>query len=286
MGWNGSGSGANSGKVNSVKVDDGSSSRKSPILKTVFVGMTVIALVLLIVIWFNADVDGDSRNKEPVSRELLLPIKDIGEKIQARETPERPAEEKMAPGVRLEHGVRVVSDNVRTNRSGAVIEKLKLADGRTLTKIHPKPGLFENASDALIATVLSVKPGQSMAPLPDMRSIDRDFVNSLIEPIRILDTDSEEDKEMKLRVKEARAYIAAEIKNGKTVQECLLAHCAEMERIRDHQLMAVEQMQKMRDEGLSDEDIDEFRNRVNETFRDRGIPELQKRESRKAKGQQ
>lgn len=183
------------------------------------------------------------------------------------ETP-RPAAEKPKPKE------EVVSVTATTNKAGVVVETLKLANGKTIEKVHPPKSLFSNASDQLIALSLSVKPGQSMAPLPNLNGIERDFLQSLLEPIRINDDDSPEDKEIKLAVKEARAYIAAEIKNGRTVQDCLNEHREHMEKIADSHQMAVMEIQKMRESGASDEDVREFRTRINEYFRDKDLPEL------------
>ena len=176
--------------------------------------------------------------------------------------------------VELYNGKKVVGRDVRTNRTGAVIEKIRLVDGRLIESVHPPKPIFSNPSDQLIAMAISAKPGQSMAPMPDMASIDKDFANSFLSPIRIEDSDSEDVKALKLAVKEARAYIAAEVKKGRTVQECLNEHCEQIERIADSHQMALMQIRKLRDDGASPEEIAQFREHVNEVFRAKGILEL------------
>ena len=175
---------------------------------------------------------------------------------------------------RMERGLPVVSESIRTNQSGAVIEKLTLSDGRVIEKVRPPKPIFDNASDELIAMALSAKPGQYMAPLPDLSSIDRDFAISLLNPIRVNDDDSDEVKNLKYAVMEARAYIASEVKNGRRVQDCLYEHRAQMEEISDRHLMAVQEIQRMKEEGAPAEDIAAFRQRINDVFRAQGIPEL------------
>lgn len=184
----------------------------------------------------------------------------------------------------MEKGVEILSSSVRTNSSGAVIEQLKLADGRTIRKIHPPKPLFENPSDQLIAMAISVKPGQSMPPLPLDASIEKDFMNSLLKPIVINEDDTPEIKELKARVMETRAYLVDEVKSGSTVLEALRAHQSEMEMMADATTMAVRELQKVRDES-GEEEAKLFAERINESFRARGIPELSFPEEQ-VKGQQ
>lgn len=175
---------------------------------------------------------------------------------------------------RMENGVEVIAVKAVTNRTGAVVEKIYLANGKHIERVRPPRSIFSNASDQLIAMTLSVKPGHRLAPLPSLGSMDRDFMQSLLEPIRINDDDPEDVKELKLSVKEARAYIAAEIKNGRTARECLAEYVAYMDEAADRHQMALEEIEKMRKDGTPDEDIATFRDRVNEVFRAKNIPEL------------
>ena len=177
------------------------------------------------------------------------------------------------PNKRYEDGVEVVAENVRTNSSGAVIEKLTLADGRKISKVHPPKPLFENTADQVIALAVSTKPGESMPPLPDISNIDKEFADSLLAPIQINDDDPDDIKEIKAKVLEVKAYLIEEIKNGGSVVEALMAHQKEMETMADSRLMAIQEMQKLREED-GDEAAREFAEKVNESFKVRGIPEI------------
>lgn len=180
------------------------------------------------------------------------------------------------PPKRMEDGVEVVSANITTNKSGAIIEKLTLANGKRLSKVHPPKPIFENASDQVIALALSVKPGQSMPPLPQLdKSLEQDFVNSLASPIVINDDDSEEIKRLKADVIETKAYIAEQIKNGGSLLEILREHQQMMNDTADHHLMAVEAAQKIKAEYGADA-ANEFIDRVNESLRAKGIPEIER----------
>jgi len=216
----------------------------------------------------------DSEGLKPKEKPQAKTSLDTPKPAANRPSESKGNEAQDARPVRLEGGVAVVSESVRTNQSGAVVEKLKLADGRLIEKVHPPKSIFSNPSDQMIAVALSAKPGLSMAPLPNLSTIENDFANSLLEPIVIDESDSEKVRDLKLAVMEARAYIAAEVRNGRTVQECLNEHRDQMERIADSHQMAIEEIQKMKADGASSEEMLEFRMRVNEVFREKGLPEL------------
>lgn len=175
--------------------------------------------------------------------------------------------------VRLWNGIAVVSSSVHTNRNGTTVERLVLADGRRAESVRPAPPVFANASDQLIATVLAVRPGQSMPPLPDLSGIERDFRESVENPVPILDSDSPEVRELKAQVAEVRAYLAEEVRRGASVMEALTAHREEMERMADHRLMAIREIEKIATED-GEEAARQFASRVNESLRERGIPEV------------
>ncbi len=190
------------------------------------------------------------------------PTPKVEQKIEAKD-----------PSKMYEDGVEVVKYIVSTNNSGAVTEKLTLADGRKIAKVHPPKPVFDNPADQVIALAVSAKPGESMPPLPNLNGIDEDFAKSLLSPIKINDDDPDEVKELKAKVIETKAYLVEEIKNGGSVIEALKEHQAEMERIADSRLMAIREMQKLQSDG-DPEMAREFAEKVNESFRARGIPEI------------
>jgi len=175
---------------------------------------------------------------------------------------------------RLERGIEVVScETITNNTSGAIIEKLVLANGKKIQKVHaPKP-IFENPCDQLIATVLSVPPGQSLPPLPNLNGIDEEFKKSLQIPIKVNDDDSPKVRELKELVIETRIYLENELKNGGSVMNALLEHQSEMNRISDSRLMAIQQIKKIEsEEGLAASI--KFAELINESLRSRNIPEV------------
>ena len=176
---------------------------------------------------------------------------------------------------RAENELEVVSSSITTNNSGAIIERLTLSNGKKIKKVHPPKPIFNNASDQVIAMAVNAKPGQALPPFPNLdKSLEQDFIESLASPIVINDDDPEDVKELKAIVKETKAYIVREIKNGGSLLDILAQHQNESEKIADSHLMAVQEMQKIRDE-IGEAAAKEFIREVNESFKIRGIPEIE-----------
>lgn len=246
--------------------------RRAGILRAVALALGILALMAGVAyfLWLlrpqedmTPETPAQPQTKTPAE---IVPAQNVATNTEAVVAGETPAK-------RLEDGVEVVSSTVTTNSTGAIIEQLVLADGKRKKKIHPPKPLFENPSDQVIALAVSVAPGESMPPLPDIRNLDQDFAASLLSPIVVNETDSDEVKELKAKVMEVRAYLAEEVKDGGSVVDALLEHQKEMERIADNRLMALQELQQLQEEGDMGVARD-FALKVNESFRIRGIPEI------------
>ncbi len=114
--------------------------------------------------------------------------------------------------------------SAQTNKSGYVIERVRNPDGTIGKRIHSPPPLFKHQSDQMIAIMLSASPGQAIPPMPDNAFTDEEFMRSLEEPIKILDTDRPEVKDMKAKVIVAREDIRAMMKKGYSALQVLQEH--------------------------------------------------------------
>ena len=233
------------------------------------IALVVIAISLSVVSVCRQGARESDKPKPPRKSTRIAtvnPVKSVAPRVALKDN-------QFDPNKMYEDGVEVVSYAVKTNSGGAVTEKFVLADGRKISKVHPPRPIFENPADQVIALALSANPGESMPPLPDLSGIDEDFARSLLAPIKILDTDPEDIKELKAKVIETKAYLVEEVKNGGSVIAALKTHQAEMERIADSRLMAIREIQKLQAEN-DPEMAREFAIKVNESFRARGIPEI------------
>ena len=244
------------------------------VCKAVTYAMLVLISISVLIggmCWYcNSKKENPTPQKEQ-PQEPPKPPKGKMKKPEPPKPPIAPQPERVVLG--YENGVEILALSVRTNNAGAVIEKLKLADGTSKTKVHPKPPLFENPCDQVIAMAISTKPGDSMPPLPDLAGIDQDFANSLLSPIEINEDDSDEVKNIKAMVIEVRKTLAEEVKNGGSVMDVLMEHQAEMNRLYERRLDAILMMQRIcADEGL--EAAQEFADAVNDKFEEDGIPSI------------
>ena len=171
-------------------------------------------------------------------------------------------------------GVEVVATlGAETNRDGAVVERLVLADGRRVRAVTLPPPVFRHPSDQLIAMALSAKPGEAAPPLPLGPDVERDFLASLDEPIETLASDTDEIRELKRRVRAAREAIAEEVRAGKSVRQVLEEHQREQEHMTECRLMAARETQEIR-ATAGEAAARAFAARANESLRAGGVPEI------------
>ena len=241
---------------------------KSKVATWVVGASVLIAVLAVIVLWWPSESDEPSAPPATPRKRTLAETKTNTTAV-VRTNAVRKA---VAP-LGYEDGVEILSLTARTNTAGAVIEKLRLADGTIKMKVSPKPPLFENACDQVIAMAISTKPGDAMPPLPDLTGIEQDFANSLLSPIRINDDDSDEVKLIKEQVIEVRKELAQTVKNGGSVVEALLTNQDEMNRIYESRLTAIQMMQRIQAEsGI--EAAQEFADEVNRRFESENIPAI------------
>ena len=249
-------------------------SRTSLIIRSSLAIAVLAAIAVAVLFLRNRKAEAPKAEVEPpapVTRPVARPV--AKEPSVAPVEPPPPAVEPPAPQEPEPPPTNIVSRTVVTNRSGAVIEKLVLADGTTMSKVEPPKPVFENAAEQVIALAISTTPGASMPPLPDLAGLEEDFAKSLERPIVINEDDSDEVQKLKERVAETKAYLAEEVKKGGNIIDILREHQEEMGRIEAEQLAAVREMQAIKAE-KGDEAAAEYVKRKNGEFKKEGIPEL------------
>ena len=138
--------------------------------------------------------------------------------------PARPAAAPAAPA-RTWDGAAVVSSACETNRDGAVIERLRLADGRSVRVSRLPEPAFRRPCDQLLAAALSAPPGAGLPPLPLGPDAEASFRATMDEPPEeAREGDSPELRELRARVAEARARIAEAVRAGGSFVAALEEH--------------------------------------------------------------
>lgn len=184
--------------------------------------------------------------------------------------PTRPAPAVTAPA-RTYRGVEVVSSSSVTNLDGAVVERLVLADGRTVKAVRLPEPVFRRPCDQLIAMALSAAPGEAVPPLPAGPDAEASFLASMDEPVEALETDPPGVRELKARVEAARRGIAEAVRAGGSFRQALAEHAAEAGRIAQRRLDAAMAVREVMAEGGADE-ARAFAERANELLGADGVP--------------
>lgn len=145
----------------------------------------------------------------------------------------------------------------RTDGGKAGAAKAPAAASRGLSDVPapdslPKPPekkvVFDNACDQLLAMATSGGNG-NMPPLPVARGMEKDFLKALEKEIVINDDDSDQVKDLKRRVIEARMAMKELLAEGKTVNEILETHREQVNFSADVRRDAMMEARKILDSG-------------------------------------
>ena len=189
---------------------------------------------------------------------------------EAAKSAARPAPAATTPA-RTYRGVAVVSSSSVTNLDGAVVERLVLADGRTVKAVRLPEPVFRRPCDQLIAMALSAAPGEAVPPLPAGPDAEASFLASMDEPVEAVETDPPGVRELKARVEAARRGIAEAVRAGGSFRKALAEHAAEAGRIAQRRLDAAMAVREVMAEGGADE-ARAFAERANELLEADGVP--------------
>ena len=137
-----------------------------------------------VVCWLLFDHPAPSKSPQVVSQKEDT-VREVRRGTLSRATPEHlppvvpPRAARSGAPARLYRGVEVVGSSVSTNADGSVVERLRLADGRTARLVTGPKRVFDSPSDQVIAMALSAKPGEPLPPLPLDAGIEGEFLKSL-----------------------------------------------------------------------------------------------------------
>jgi len=141
----------------------------------------------------------------------------------------------------------------------------------------PKYAIFKHPSENIIAGLLSVKPGNMLVGTPRYNGkIIEDFSKSLFDPIEISPDDSDEDKELKRLVQEAKENLRAEMNAGKDIEQILMDERAECQRLAQYkQTLKRSVYEEMRKDDVTEADIEDYVQAANKLLEQKGIAPLE-----------
>lgn len=181
-------------------------------------------------------------------------------------------------------GQDVVSHTFVTNATGrSVRETIVTADGKKhgRTTVIAKP-TFKYGTDQMLSEVLFPPQHGQLAPWPEMdaKAIDREFAQSLLDPIVILDDDPEEVRIRKEAVRQARSEMAKLVKEGHSVLDIIQWQRDGNEHAHEMQLEVSRELHRLRREGASAAEIRDYLDKSNQILEQHGIeavPEPEKK---------
>lgn len=132
---------------------------------------------------------------------------------------------------------------------------------------------FKHQVEHEIATLLTIEPGGALfGSVRYDKRFEQDFVNSLMEPVKIEEDDSEEDKQLKNDVEATKRELAERIKAGEDLATILTETREEVRRLsaikQDILTIAREELSKAE---LSDSDVKDYYEAVNKLLEQKGI---------------
>ena len=167
-------------------------------------------------------------------------------------------------------GREIVSTKVVTNGTDLIITRIDKEGKKHKEYTSTQKRLFKNPVDVVLAILLTTPEGAMTPPLPSLgpRS-DELFAKALKTPIEILDTDTEEEKNIKQLVIAAREQMLDELESGRSVNDVIEDHCTfadQNNRFRAEAMVQYKELIATGDKELAEE----FRVKANELISSKG----------------
>lgn len=167
-------------------------------------------------------------------------------------------------------GREIVSTKVVTNGTDLIITRIDKEGKKHKEYTSTQKRLFKNPVDVVLAILLTTPEGAMTPPLPSLgpRS-DELFAKALKTPIEILDTDTEEEKNIKQLVIAAREQMLDELDSGRSVNDVIEDHCTfadQNNRFRAEAMVQYKELIATGDKELAEE----FRVKANELISTKG----------------
>jgi flagellar basal body-associated protein FliL len=243
-----------------------------------FLILCVLAIGAIYFLFFaNTEVMGKLRERKQKNSRIaevepsLASDNDAGQQAEEVTAAETPQNDKAEPS-EFDDG-RVLT-SIKTNGM-YIVEMYDMPDGKKLKKYrYSVKSIWNNSTDQLLHMALTTPPGVEMPPLPyTYGSLTKEFYDSLATPIIINDDDSEEVREAKERIIQARETVSRLLSEGYTFEDILADHEMNNREEASMRREVAERIEEIKREG----DIEmarDYMNRANELLRNAGITEV------------
>lgn len=293
MGWNGS-SAATSAATNKKVAKPRKVSSGAP-MSGAFKGTLALIIVLAIgagAYWYVTNVlpKAKESTEEKIDKKTIAEVApEIVERVEEVKVPEKP--------IRATKKGTPIPDKVQPDERGVLRypNGQRWVDPNDLHIVkHPEPRkIFKHSSENQIAVLLQLDPTR-MAPFligkrrPYGDRFVVDFNNSLADKIEINNDDSPEDRELKEAVIGAKQDLYAAMQRGEDVAQVMNDAQRELDLMATcYNDVKAEYQKMLRDENVSDDEVEVFVEAANKVLADRGIngftmPNLARRQAQLA----
>lgn len=147
----------------------------------------------------------------------------------------------------------------------------------SLTEAPPEYAIFNTAAENEIACLLTLDPGETIVDIPTYsEQFKREFYEGLREPIEFADEDTEEQRELKTMMIEARNELKRQIDAGGDLGEILAETRQELIDLARYKSMLSFQLGEIQnDRTMTDQDLEDFVNAANEMLESKGIAPME-----------
>jgi len=270
--WNGSDSGSNN-KVGSAPRAD---RKPAPSFKKGIIAGLIVIIGAGLAAWWIGRPGTSAPTKE--KKTATKQIAEVKPQIvtQAVEVAEQKVEEP-----------KPVDPKARPTKIGETVNGyIKLPSGRlhkvsgvvTYNAAESQPKgryeIFDYHCENEMAGLLSMEPGQSIVGTPRYNGrFTKEFLKSLETPIVINEDDSEEDKELKRNVREAKIELKAAYDRGEDIEQIMLDSRKEMQQLAQYKAELNQQLREMAKENpdMTTADMETMVEAANKMLEEKGI---------------
>lgn len=138
-----------------------------------------------------------------------------------------------------------------------------------------KPSIFHYRAEKEIERLLTLEPGR---PMFGTRRYDerfeKDYLESLKEPIIISKDDSDEDKALKQMMIDTKIEISDRMRNGEKLKDILEEARNELQRMAEYKRSLQQMVVKDMKDGMTEQELDDYVEAVNIMLKQNGIPPI------------
>lgn len=143
------------------------------------------------------------------------------------------------------------------------------------TSRSDKPRIFSSSAEEDIAKLITAKPGQFFVPGKYGSRFLTSFKKALITPTLIMDSDSEETKELKRQVNEIKAELKTRMEAGEDIAKLMKDTEDEMRALMAYKKDITSELKALRlDDSVSDTDFQDYITAANILLKERGMEEV------------